>query len=78
MASKTAALKPKADMVYLCRALKAPSLAGAIDRLAERVPAHTWSQEEFLAACLERKAAPAKTAAKGAETRTHSFEIPNR
>jgi hypothetical protein len=28
--------RPAADLAYLCRALKAPSLAKAVDRLAER------------------------------------------
>ena len=46
-----------ADLVYLCRALKAPSLAAAIDRLAERARTESWTHEEFLAACLEREVA---------------------
>lgn len=43
-----------ADLAYLCRAIKAPSLLAAVDRLAERARAETWTHEEFLAACLER------------------------
>jgi len=32
---------PSADLAYLCRALKAPSLAGAVGRLAERARAES-------------------------------------
>ena len=49
------ATKPAGDLAYLCRALKAPSLARAVDRLAERARAEGWSHEDFLAACLERE-----------------------
>jgi hypothetical protein len=35
--------KPKADLAFLCRALKAPSLAGSYERLAERARADGWS-----------------------------------
>src|ERR1700744_2933528 len=49
--------KPAADLAYLCRALKAPSLAAAVDRLGERARAQRWTHEEFLAACLEREVA---------------------
>src|SRR5437867_3176537 len=49
--------KPTSDIAYLCRALKAPSLARSVERLAERARAETWTHEEFLAACLEREVA---------------------
>src|SRR5258708_1476925 len=49
--------KPSAELAYLCRALKAPSLAASVDRLAERARAENWTHEEFLAACLEREVA---------------------
>jgi DNA replication protein DnaC len=52
-----ATTKPTADLAYLCRALKAPSLAKAVDRLAERARTESWTHEEFLAACLEREVA---------------------
>ena len=58
------ATKPAGDVAYLCRALKAPSMAQAVERLAERARNDGWSHEEFLAACLERGLAPApRTAA---------------
>jgi IstB-like ATP binding protein len=54
MATRTAT-KPSADLAFLCRALKAPSLAASIDRLATRARDESWTHEEFLAACLERE-----------------------
>ena len=48
---------PRSDIAYLCRALKAPSLAAAVARLAERARADDWTHEEFLVACLEREVA---------------------
>ena len=53
----TTTTDPAADVAYLCRALKAPSLAQAVERLAERARAEDWTHEEFLAACLEREVA---------------------
>ncbi len=41
-----------AELAYLTRALKAPTLREAVERLAERARTETWSYEEFLAACL--------------------------
>jgi hypothetical protein len=46
--------KPASDLAYLCCALKAPSLGAAIDRLAERARAESWTHEEFLVVWLER------------------------
>ena len=51
------AAKPNSDVAFLCRALKAPSLAAAVGRLGERARAEGWSHEELLAACLEREVA---------------------
>src|SRR5215207_1893876 len=56
MATRTAT-KPSSDLAFLCRALKAPSLAASIDRLATRARDESWTHEEFLAACLEREVA---------------------
>ena len=67
---------PQADLAYLCRALKAPSLAGAVDRLAERARAEGWSHEEFLAACLEREVAARQD--HGGETRIRQARFPAR
>lgn len=40
-----------AEIAFLTRALKAPSLANSVERLAERARAESWTHEEFLAAC---------------------------
>jgi len=72
----TTPTKPAADLVYLCRALKAPSLAAAVDRLAERARAETWTHEEFLAACLEREVAARQS--NGGEIRIRAARFPAR
>src|SRR5690606_37377712 len=74
MATKTT--KPQSDLAYLCRALKAPSLAAAIDRLAERARADGWTHEEFLAACLEREVAARQD--HGGEGRIKAARFPAR
>src|SRR5262249_34054891 len=68
--------KPSSDIAYLCRALKAPSLAAAVDRLSERARAESWTHEEYLAACLEREVAARRD--QGGETRTRSARFPAR
>ena len=44
-----------AEVVFLTRALKAPTLRESVSRLAERARAESWSHEEFLVACLQRE-----------------------
>ena len=44
-----------AELVFLTRALKAPTLRDAVSRLAERARTESWTHEEFLAACLQRE-----------------------
>jgi DNA replication protein DnaC len=72
----TAATRPKSDLAFLCRALKAPTLSASIDRLAERARTETWSYEEFLAACLEREVAARQD--HGGEARIHAARFPAR
>jgi DNA replication protein DnaC len=71
-----ATTKPAADLAYLYRALKAPSLADAVDRLGERARAEGWSHEEFLAACLEREVAARQS--NGGEIRIRAARFPQR
>ena len=68
--------KPEADVAYLCRALKAPSLARSVERLAERARAESWTHEQFLAACLEREVAARQS--NGGEIRIRSARLPAR
>jgi len=70
------ATTPAADLAYLCRAMKAPSMAAAIERLAERARSDGWTHEEFLAACLEREVAARQ--ANGGELRIRAAKLPAR
>jgi DNA replication protein DnaC len=65
-----------AELVFLTRALKAPSLREAAGRLAERARAEGWSHEEFLAACLQREVAARE--AHGGEGRIRHARFPAR
>jgi len=64
------------ELAYLTRALKAPSLHAAIDRLAERARAESWTYEEFLAACLQREVAARES--HGGEGRIRAARFPSR
>src|SRR5260370_6919562 len=44
-----------AEITFLTRALKAPTMREAVARLAERARAESWTHEEFLVACLQRE-----------------------
>ena len=46
-----------AEVAFVTRALKAPTLREAVPRLAERARAEGWSHEEYLLACLQREVA---------------------
>src|SRR2546421_509149 len=65
-----------AELAYLTRTLKAPSLAAAVDRLAERARAESWTHEEFLAACLQREVAARES--HGGEARIRAARFPAR
>ena len=57
MPAKTSSRNVASEIAFLTRALKAPSLAASVERLAERARAESWTHEEFLAACLQREVA---------------------
>jgi DNA replication protein DnaC len=65
-----------AELAYLTRALKAPTLREAVDRLAERARTETWSYEEFLAACLQREVSARES--HGGEGRIRAARFPSR
>ncbi|GAA2437067.1 ATP-binding protein [Actinomadura vinacea] len=65
-----------AELAYLTRVLKAPSLHAAVERLAERARAESWTHEEFLAACLQREVAARES--HGGEARIRSARFPAR
>ena len=65
-----------AELAYLTRALKAPTLRDAVPRLAERARDEAWTFEEFLAACLEREVNARNT--HGGEGRIRAARFPAR
>jgi len=65
-----------AELAYLTRALKAPSLHAAVERLGERARAESWTHEEFLVACLQREVAARES--HGGETRIREAHFPTR
>jgi DNA replication protein DnaC len=71
-----AARDVSAEIAYLTRALKAPTLREAVPRLAERARAESWTHEEFLAACLQREIAARES--HGGEERIRGARFPAR
>jgi hypothetical protein len=53
-ATKTTPRDLSAEVTFLTRALKAPTLRESVTRLAERARTESWTHEEFLVACLQR------------------------
>jgi len=76
MPAKTATRDLTAELVFLTRALKAPTLRTSVARLAERARAEGWSHEEFLAACLQREVAARE--AHGGKGRIRAARFPAR
>ena len=72
----TAATEATSELAWLCRALKAPSLAAGIDRLATRAREEGWTHEQFLAACLEREVLARQS--HGGEARIKAARFPAR
>jgi DNA replication protein DnaC len=65
-----------AEVAFLTRALKAPTLREAVPRLAERAREQSWSHEEFLIACLQREVAARES--HGGEGRIRAARFPAR
>jgi DNA replication protein DnaC len=65
-----------AEIAYLTRALKAPTLRDSVERLAERARAEGWTHEQFLAACLQREVAARDS--HGGEGRIRAARFPAR
>jgi DNA replication protein DnaC len=66
----------RAELAFLARALKAPNLLNAAERLAERAVAESWTHEEYLAACLQREVAAREN--HGGEGRIRAARFPAR
>jgi DNA replication protein DnaC len=65
-----------AEIAFVTRALKAPTLRQSVDRLAERARAESWTHEEFLLACLQREVAARES--HGGEGRIRTARFPAR
>ena len=65
-----------AEIIFLTRALKAPTMRDAVGRLAERARAESWSHEEFLVACLQREVSARES--HGGEGRIRAARFPSR
>lgn len=76
MTAKAAGRDVAAELAFLTRALKAPTLRDAVPRLAERARQESWSHEEFLAACLQREVSARES--HGGEGRIRAARFPAR
>ena len=65
-----------AEVVFLTRALKAPTLRESVSRLAERARSESWTHEEFLVACLQREVSARES--HGGEGRIKAARFPAR
>ena len=65
-----------AELAFLTRALKAPTLREAIPRLSERARTESWTHEEFLVACLQREVSARES--HGGEGRIRAARFPAR
>src|SRR6187399_712620 len=76
MAGKAPVRDFTAELAFLTRALKAPTLRECVDRLAERARAESWTHEEFLTACLQREVSARES--HGGEGRIRAARFPAR
>jgi DNA replication protein DnaC len=65
-----------AEIAFLTRALKAPTLRDCVHRLANRAREQGWSHEEFLVACLQREVSARDS--HGGEGRIRAARFPGR
>lgn len=75
-ATKTAARDLTAEVAFLTRALKAPTLRESVDRFAERARTQPLSHEAFSVAFLQRDVAVPKS--HGGEGRVRAAQFPAR
>src|SRR3954453_17461847 len=65
-----------AEVTFLTRVLKAPTLRDAVPRLADRARTESWTHEEFLVACLQREVSARES--HGGEGRIRTARFPAR
>jgi DNA replication protein DnaC len=75
-ATKSTGRDLTAEVAFLTRALKAPTLRASVSRLADRARAESWSHEEFLVACLQREVSARES--HGGEGRIRAARFPAR
>ena len=75
-AAKAPAGDLTAEVAFLTRALKAPTLRESVPRLADRARTEAWSHEEFLVACLQREVSARES--HGGEGRIRAARFPAR
>jgi DNA replication protein DnaC len=63
-----------AEVAFLTRALKAPTLRESVSRLADRAREESWTHEEFLIACLQREVSARES--HGGEGRIRAARFP--
>src|SRR5436305_13338089 len=76
MTAKTAATTSRdlaAEVAFLTRALKAPTLRESVARLAVRARAEAWTHEEYLVACLQREGSARESHGGGGRIRAARF-----
>jgi DNA replication protein DnaC len=76
MTAKTPTRDFTTELAFLTRALKAPTLRDAVDRIAERARTEGWSHEEFLVTCLQREVSARDS--HGGEGRIRAARFPSR
>ncbi len=76
MATAKTARDLTAELTFLTRALKAPTLRESVPRLADRARTESWSHEEFLIACLQREVSARES--HGGEGRIRAARFPAR
>ncbi|WP_431675965.1 IS21-like element helper ATPase IstB [Kitasatospora sp. KL5] len=64
-----------ADLAFLSRAMKAPALLDAAERLAERARTESWTHLEYLVACLQREVSARDS--HGGEQRIRAARFPS-
>src|SRR4051812_42397778 len=74
--TKAAARNLTAEIAFLTRALKAPTLRDCVDRLADRAREQGWSHEEFLVVYLQREVSARDS--HGGEGRIRAARFPGR
>ncbi|MFD0440937.1 IS21-like element helper ATPase IstB [Streptomyces chartreusis] len=72
--SRRTGRQTSADLAFLARAMKAPALLDAAERLAERARKESWTHAEYLVAVLQREVSARES--HGGEARVRAARFP--